>query len=129
MGVSRIMDAFDILTENQIKSWEKRKAEGKDTPAKNPASAKRSSFEAMLFNNILDTYRQMAEHKPGSAEYAHLEETADKLKAQLMVSMERQKTFINSQILSRELLHRKAEILGLEKVDAKVLHPFKPGNS
>jgi hypothetical protein len=117
------MNAFDILTENQIKSWEKRKAEGKDTPAKNPTSGKRSSFEAMLYRNILDLYKKMANCPVGSKQYAQLEKSADNLKAQLLVSMERQKMFINSQIFSRELLHRKAEILGKEKIDTKIMHP------
>jgi hypothetical protein len=123
MEVRRVMDAFDILTENQIKSWEKRKAEGKDTPAKNPTSGKRSSFEAMLYRSILDLYKQMASVEAGTKQYAQLDRRSENLKAQLLVSMERQKMFINSQIFSQQLLNRKAEILGKQKVDTKVLHP------
>ncbi|MGL6315033.1 hypothetical protein [Vibrio sp. WXL103] len=104
------MNAFDILAENKIRSWEKDKAEGKIQPKKETESPKRSSFEAMLFNDIVALYQHMAPLDEASSQYQRYEEKVNDLTSQLQLSMERQKMFINSQILMRELAKRKAEI-------------------
>ncbi|GLO62420.1 hypothetical protein MACH09_29280 [Vibrio sp. MACH09] len=107
------MNLFDILAENQIASWEKRKAEGKIRPSrKDNKERKVSSFESQMCVDIENIYVQMSQLDSSSEEWKNLEAKSNEFKTHLMIAMERQGLFILSKTISNKLSMSRQRILG-----------------
>lgn len=85
------MNLFDILAENQIASWEKRKAEGKiPPPRKDDKERKVSSFESQMCRDIENVYFEMSLVDSSSEKWKNLDAKSNELRTHLMIAMERQ---------------------------------------
>lgn len=107
------MNLFDILAENQIASWEKRKAEGKiPPPRKNDKERIVSSFESQMCLDIENVYFEMSLVDSSSEQWKNLDAKSNELRTHLMIAMERQGLFILSKTLSHKLSVARQRILG-----------------
>lgn len=107
------MDIFDLLVENQISSWQQRKAEEKIKPVKNTRKTTvSSSFESQILHDIENIYVEMATFEPAQRQWQQLDKKATDLKSHLMITMERQGLFITSSNISKNLAKKRQAILG-----------------
>ncbi len=103
------MSVFDLIAENQIQDWNRRKAEGK-IPENAPEPTKRTSFESQLFTAIVDYYKQAVKHAPESIKRQQIERQAENLRIQLMITLERNDMRHTAQFLTVELQKRRDEM-------------------
>lgn len=105
------MSFFDILVENQIASWEQRKADGKIIESSVPRS-KAECTENYIIRDIENLYLEMKSLGVNSKERLRLDARSKELKTHLMISMERKGLFITSQNIAEVLYQKRREILG-----------------
>ncbi|WP_087018940.1 hypothetical protein [Thaumasiovibrio subtropicus] len=102
------MSIFDLLAENQIQDWNRRKAEGKisDKPAE---PLKRTSFESQLYTAIVEYYQKASTLAPEAPKRLQIERQAESLRIQLMITLERNDMRHTAQFLAEELEKRRSE--------------------
>ncbi|WP_413111820.1 hypothetical protein [Thaumasiovibrio sp. DFM-14] len=105
------MSIFDVIAENQIQDWNRRKAEGKIDESSDKAPLKRTSFEAQLFHAIIDCYHQLAVLQPETPKWTKLDKRAEELRIQLMINLERHDMHVTAKMMTEELSRRRAGII------------------
>ncbi|AJR06766.1 hypothetical protein C9J03_04020 [Photobacterium gaetbulicola] len=106
------MSVFDLIAENQIQDYNRRKANGEVKESRTIQPEERTSFESHLFKSIVGCYEKAAE-KPEQERQA-LEERAENLRMQLLIGLEQKGMRITAQSMSKELMLKRQAILGNE---------------
>ncbi|MGF1700232.1 hypothetical protein L4D09_07955 [Photobacterium makurazakiensis] len=106
------MSVFDLIAENQIQDWNRRKANGEVDETKVIKQEERTSFESHLFKSVIGCYEKAAGKPEGHNERRALEQRAEDLRVQLLIGLEQKGMRITAQSMSKELLHKRQSILG-----------------
>nr|WP_086939338.1 hypothetical protein [Thaumasiovibrio occultus] len=102
------MSIFDLLAENQIRDYNRRKEQG--LVDENKAPLKRTSFESQLYTAIVEYYGQIARVLDEPMKRAQLERQAENLRLQLMITLERNDMRHTAGFLADELEKRRREL-------------------
>lgn len=104
------MSVFDLIAENQIQDYNRRKANGEVKESRTIQPEERTSFESHLFKSIIGCYEKAAEKSEG--ERQALEERAESLRMQLLIGLEQKGMRITAQSMAKELMAKRQAILG-----------------
>ncbi|PSW11360.1 hypothetical protein C9I98_24230 [Photobacterium sanctipauli] len=105
------MSVFDLIAENQIQDWNRRKANGEVDESRTIKPQERSSFESHLFKSVVGCYEKAAEFPEGHHQRRALEQRAEDLRVQLLVGLEQKGMRITAQSMSKELQLKHQAIL------------------